>query len=159
MDVAEIRAAALASGAVAERMRGFRQSRLADVVSGQTPVDMSGAATVVLHVLPLAAFDSPAPSVDLEAAPRSPDGFLPLSMGGNFRHNFDGLLCHGYDVRDREAGERGPESYALLFRSGAIEAADTHIPGRSPTGMSSPPRSSRARSWSPWSDTWGCSPA
>ena len=127
MDVAEIRSAVLASDAVVERMRAFRQNRLADVISGQTPADMGGLAAVVLHVLPLAAFDSPAPSVDLQAAPGLPGGFLPIGTGGNLRHNFDGLVCHGYDAGYRADSERGPESYILLFRSGAIEAADTYI--------------------------------
>lgn len=126
MDVAEIRNAVLASDAVAERMSAFRHARLSDVVSGRTTVDMSARATIVLHVLPLGAFDSPAPSVDLEEAPRSPKGFLPIGTGGNLRHTFDGLLCHGY--YGGIPGHQGtPESYALLFRSGTLEAADAMI--------------------------------
>ena len=95
MDVAEVRASVLASNTVSERMRSFRTGRLADIAAGETPADMSGQAVLVLHVLPLAAFDSPAPSVDLSAAPRSPQGFSPIGIGGHFRHNFDGLLVHG----------------------------------------------------------------
>lgn len=125
MDVAEIRASVLASETVSERMRSFRTGRLADIAAGENPANMSGQAVIALHVLPLAAFDSPAPAVDLGAATDSSQRFLPIGSGGNFRHNFDGLLVHGTSGIYAEIDGRRPESYALLFRSGAIEAADS----------------------------------
>lgn len=128
MDVDEIRGAFLAAGAVADRMRAFRAGRLADVVAGETPADFRGAATVVLHVMPLSAFDAPSPSVDLDAAKNAPGGFLPIGLGGDLRHNFDGLLVHGDYARGASGTDgRMPESYALLFRSGVVEAADSML--------------------------------
>ena len=125
MDVAEVRNAVLASEAVADKLRSFRTGRLADVVAGQTPVAMNDVATVVIHVLPLTSFDIPAPNVDLSAAPGSPERFLPISMGGSTRHNFDGLLCHGSYDGYGGSRTRTPESYVLLFRSGIVEAVDS----------------------------------
>ena len=134
MDVDEIRAAFLASNAVAERMRAFRVGRLSDLASGQGPFDAAGLATVVLHVLPLAAFDVPAPVVETGRAPQAPEGFLPIGMGGRSTYNFDGLLVRGSSRTRAESGGRRPESYALLFRSGAVEAADTDILWPEPDG-------------------------
>lgn len=127
MDVAEVSSAVLASEAVADRLRAFRAGRLADVVAGQTPVAMNGVATIVLHVLPLSSFDLPAPSVDLSAASNSPEGLLPIGMGGNTRHNFDGLLSHGSSAVYGDPETHLPESYALLFRSGIVEAVDSWL--------------------------------
>jgi hypothetical protein len=76
-------------------------------------------------VLPLTSFDIPAPNVDLSAAPGSPERFLPISMGGSTRHNFDGLLCHGSYDGYGGSRTRTPESYVLLFRSGIVEAVDS----------------------------------
>lgn len=123
MDVAEVRDAVLAGGALAERLRSFRTGRLSDLVSGETPVDLSNLATVSLHLLPLSAFDVAGPSVNLGEANRAQVGFLPIGIGGNHRHNFDGLLVHGHTAGRAEV--RAPEGYALLFRSGIIEAADS----------------------------------
>lgn len=138
MDVAEIRTSMLASESVSERMRSFRMGRLADIVAGETPVNLSGQATIALHLLPLAAFDSPVPAVDLDTVVGSPQGFLPIGSGGNFRRNFDGLLVHGSSGVQAEIGGRRPESYALLFRSGAIEAADSMTLWPEPDGPVSP---------------------
>jgi len=127
MNAGEVRDAVLASETVAERLRAFRNGRLADLAAGETPVNFSGVATVVLHVMPLAAFDVPAPSVDLSAARRSPKGFLPIGTGGNYTYNFDGLLIHSATRVYGDAASRLPESYALLLRSGVVEAADSLI--------------------------------
>lgn len=134
MDVAEIRNAVLAGEAVADRLRSFRLGRLADVVAGEVPLETNDTAALVLHVLPLASFDVPAPSIDLTTARRGDARFLPISLGGNDRYNFDGLLCHGIDFLHGDPGERRPESYVLLFRSGQIEAVDSVILWPEPDG-------------------------
>lgn len=118
MDVDEVRAAFVGSEAVAERVRAFRLERLGLVASGGAPVLLPGGASAVIHVLPLTAFDSPAPpAVDLEAGLRS--GLLPPGSGGTPRYNFDGIVCEG-------RAEGGAEAYAQLFRSGGVEGVTAH---------------------------------
>lgn len=122
MDVDEVRAAFVGSEAIAERVRAFRLERLGLLASGQAPVPLSKDATpalAVLHILPLSAFDSPAPAaVDLHLARNI--NLLPPGTGGTPRYNFDGIVTEG---RERA----GVEAYAQLFRSGGIEGA-TSLP-------------------------------
>jgi len=42
MNAGEVRDAVLASETVAERLRAFRNGRLADLAAGETPVNFSG---------------------------------------------------------------------------------------------------------------------
>jgi hypothetical protein len=123
LEVDEIRQAFALSESVADRIRSFRADRLGRVVSGETPAAIKGTdwsvsrgtGRVVLHMLPLSAFDSPPSVVDLDVLP------VPLSplnsIGGMPRYNFDGLVCDG---------QSGSEvvGYVQLFRSGIIEAVD-----------------------------------
>lgn len=119
MDVAEIRSSVVGSESLAERVRSIRAERLAAVAADQGPSPLNGKGVVVLHALPLSAFDSPAPLVDFEAADRDHWSLLrPGALTGDApRYNFDGLLRVG------QTG-KGPQAYAQLFRSGAIETAD-----------------------------------
>ena len=127
MDAGEVRGAVLASESVAQRMRSFRAGRLAAIASGEGPADHAGAATVVLHVMPLASFGFPEPGVDLDAAHEAPGGFRPMDSGGDETYNFDGLLMHDTRRWGERVGQRVPESYALLFRSGVVEAASSKM--------------------------------
>lgn len=123
MDVSEIRSSVLGSESLAERVRSFRADRLAIVAAGEGPSPLKGKGLVVLHLLPLTAFDSPAPQVDLEAADRDHWALLKpgaLSGGDAPRHNFDGLLRVG------TIPPKGPQSYVQLFRTGAVEMADAY---------------------------------
>jgi hypothetical protein len=140
MDVDEVRRAFVLSESVADRIRAFRAERLSRVVSGETPVRINGTGRVVLHVVPISAFDSPAPVVDLDIRrpPLSEGVLLPISIAndGNLdellwsipsaflpRYNFDGVFC---DSRLGTPGEEDPQGYAQLFRTGVIEATDNY---------------------------------
>lgn len=134
MDVAEIRNMAVGSEALAERLRAFRSARLATMKAGEGPVILTGKGLMALHVLPLSAFDSPAPAqVALSVVERDHWSRLkPIGMSGDApRYNFDGLVR----VSGQAAGS--PSSYAQLFRSGAVELADTYTLDDRPNGTSS----------------------
>ncbi len=120
MDVAEVRGSVLGSESLAERVRSFRAERLAVVAADQGPTPLNGKGVVVLHVLPLSAFDTPPPQVDLEKAEREHWNLLkPGALTGDApRYNFDGLL------RPATSRDARHQAYAQLFRSGAIEVAD-----------------------------------
>lgn len=95
--------------------------------AGEVPADFAGTAIVVLHIMPLSSFDVPEPVVDLDKAYESPLGFLPIGIGGDKSYNFDGLVMHGLFRNDEPIRGRHPESYALLFRSGIVEAASSRL--------------------------------
>ena len=138
MDVDEVRRAFVLSESVADRIRAFRAERLSRVVSRETPVRIKGTGRVVLHVVPISAFDSPASVVDLDIRrpPLSQKVLLPISkVNENLdevlwsnpsaflpHYNFDGVFC---DSRLGLPGE-DIEGYAQLFRTGVIEAADNY---------------------------------
>src|SRR5215208_225751 len=140
MDVDEVRRAFVLSESVADRIRAFRAERLSRVVSGETPVPIKGTGRVVLHVVPISAFDSPTSVVDLDIGrpPLSERVLLPISIAKEEdldevlfsnpnafppRYNFDGVFC---DSRLGLPGEDPAEGYAQLFRTGVIEAVDNH---------------------------------
>jgi hypothetical protein len=123
MDVAEVRSSMIGSESLAERVRSFRAERLAAVAADQAPSPLNGRGIVVLHVLSLSAFDSPAPQVDLQEADREHSALLKpgaLRSGDAPRYNFDGLLRVG------RIPVKGPQTYVQLFRSGAVEMADAY---------------------------------
>jgi hypothetical protein len=137
MDVGEVRQAFVLSESVADRIRAFRAERLGRVVSGETPVPIESPSRVMLHVVPISAFDSPASVVDLDIRrpPLSERLLLPISIISRVneeeldevlyinptdfspRYNFDGVFCDPQLVKPG-AG------YVQLFRTGVIEAAD-----------------------------------
>jgi hypothetical protein len=140
MDVDEVRRAFVLSESVADRIRAFRAERLSRVVSRETPVPIKGTGRVVLHVVPISAFDSPTSVVDLDIGrpPLSERVLLPISIAKEenldevlwsnpnafpLRYNFDGVFC---DSRLGLPGEDPAEGYAQLFRTGVIEAVDNH---------------------------------
>jgi hypothetical protein len=95
MNYPQVRQAFLSSGETEDKIRGFRDKRLRQVGSGETPVEIQGRARVVLHLVPFSAFDSPSPTFELDMR-RSPlnEGLLQaLSWGGSPRHNCDGVLA------------------------------------------------------------------
>jgi hypothetical protein len=142
MDVDEVRRAFVLSEGVADRIRAFRAERLGRVVSGETPVPLKGTGRVVLHVVPISAFDSPASVVDLDIRrpPLNERLLLPIfiisesndALDDNLsryqsdfwpRYNFDGMLC---DFQVGSAGSRYAAGYVQLFRTGVIEATDNY---------------------------------
>ena len=82
MDVDEVRRAFVLSENVADRIRAFRAERLGRVVSGDTPAPLESTGKVVLHVVPISAFDTPASVVDLDIRrpPLSERLLLPISI-------------------------------------------------------------------------------
>src|SRR5215207_7332424 len=82
MDVDEVRRAFVLSEGVADRIRAFRAERLGRVVSGETPVPIKGSGRVLLHVVPISAFASPASvgELDIGRPPLSERLLLPISV-------------------------------------------------------------------------------
>jgi hypothetical protein len=125
LDVREIRAAFALSESIPERIRRFRDDRLARIVAGETPVDIPSRGKFVLHMVPVTAVE-PSALVELNldklgwlAAPHL--DFVGLARDQQRRYNLDGALV--YDRVILMPNEKPIcRSYAQLFRSGAIEA-------------------------------------
>lgn len=118
MDVAEIRSAFLFSEAIPERMKRFRDDRLAKIVSGETPVPMSAGGKLVLHLLPISGFTGP-PTIDVRLVLSGGHHLLPIIEGPwNDRLNVDGVVACWPPRTDEYS------TYTQLFRSGTVEVVD-----------------------------------
>jgi schlafen family protein len=120
LDVGEIRSAFLAGPLESDRIRLFRGERLAAIAAGELPTVLEEGATVVLHLVPVAAVeDLAAPLGDLSAV-IDDDRLRPMYLAQSFgvRWNLDGLFTD--DWVDTGAAR----AYVQVFRSGAIEAVD-----------------------------------
>ncbi|QDU61290.1 Divergent AAA domain protein [Planctomycetes bacterium Pan216] len=119
LDVVELRSAFTRSADLAERIRRFRDDRLARIIAGETHVAECGDPSVVLHIVPISTF-SDTTSVDIKRFISSRP--IPPSLGSvasKRRPNLDGfLLTTG--ASDLEA------NYSQIFRDGCIEMVDVN---------------------------------
>jgi Putative DNA-binding domain len=124
LKVRELREAFVLAESVSERMRRFRSSRIAVLVSGEGPATLATKSLIVLHVMPLQAFDQPT-LLDIRSAIRKHALLWPINTQGlTMKINFDGLLTYS-------PGIGGPvQSYVQLFRDGCIEAVNADILSR-----------------------------
>ncbi|HOX38101.1 MAG TPA: ATP-binding protein [Candidatus Brocadiia bacterium] len=118
MDVTELRTAFALSDALPEKMKRFRDDRLAKIIAAETPVRLPDGPKFVLHLLPLASF-SHGLSLDVRKMATQTQALRPIASGGwNHRVNVDGVVCHD----GSEYGTSPDRGYCQLFRSGQIEA-------------------------------------
>jgi hypothetical protein len=97
-------------------MRSFRAERLSAIIAGETPVQIDDPPTLVLHLIPLSAFE-PGIAFDLSKFAGQGDPLKPI-YSYNWhaaRYNFDGLLTNA-------SGIKAADSYVELFRNGIIES-------------------------------------
>ncbi len=112
LDVGELRTAFTLSQNITDRIRSFRNQRLEMILSGETPINMNPGAKIVLHVIPIGAFD-PAYNFDLTSLQQQYPPLL-YETGRSGRYNFDGFLSFSDTYF----------SYTQTFRNGIIEAVD-----------------------------------
>jgi len=117
LDVDELRSAFLATESQGERIRRFREDRLARIVADETPVRLSKPERLVLHMIPIQSFLTNE-RVDLSRANTLVEHFRPMRTSSiSWRYNLDGLLFWEREVRE----DTGSESYCQLFFDGTIE--------------------------------------
>ena len=118
LDVAELRTAFNISESITDRIRKFRESRLATICANETPIPFYLKAKTVLHLLPIISFN-PAQSYDIGKIASHPGEMPPIyCRGWNNRYNLDGFLTFSGGQEEKS------HSYVQLFRNGIIEAVD-----------------------------------
>lgn len=101
--------------ALSGRIRNFRHQRRDMILSRETPINMNPGAKIVLHIIPIGAFD---PAFNFDVTSLKQQNPSPLSgTQWDFRYNFDGFLCFTNTLY----------SYTQTFRNGIIEAVDAFI--------------------------------
>ena len=121
MDVTELRQAFALSKSLPEKIRHFRDGRIAKIIADETPLPMLDNPKIVLHVLPITALDI-STNIDLKLFNKYSENFWPIYvMGRDQRYNLDGILTF------TNAGATPYKSYLQLFRSGSLEAVEASI--------------------------------
>lgn len=122
LDVGEVRAAFAISESLAERIKLFRTERIGKIIAGETPIILNYDAKIVMHIVPLAAFD-PSARFDLVSIARNPANLAPIyAYTWSHRHNFDGVLTFAGGV-----GQSTPTTYLQIFRNGILEAVESSL--------------------------------
>lgn len=117
--VEELRAMFTLADSAQERMKKFQLDRLNGIAEGRGPVRLAGGGRLVIHLLPLSAFNRSA-QINLESAYKLHETFRPISaMGMTPRFNLDGFI----NVR----GGDQCFGYTQVFRNGSIEATKADI--------------------------------
>jgi hypothetical protein len=117
LDLSELRVAFSFVDNIAERIRRFREDRIARLLSDNTPVPFLETAKSMLHLIPLASF-APGRRYDIDKIATDSSQLMAPIYSGSFSHryNFDGFVTYS-------SGEFS-DSYVQLFRNGVIEAVE-----------------------------------
>lgn len=118
MDIIEIRSAVLFSESLTDKVRQFRDNRLAKIIADETPVPLYQSAKIVMHILPISGLDV-TKQVNMQTVPLAK--LFPIGEQGYNRHriNFDGWLTFS------SPGGAPYDSYFQLFRNGAVETVNS----------------------------------
>lgn len=126
MDASQLRNAFLNSESLHSRVKAFRADRIHSILEEEQPAwEVKGAATVVLHLCPLASFTDARVEVDQVAKRQETAGMLApfggAGMGMNKRFTFEGLAYYG----DMTPHHENQFALTQLFRNGCIEGVNT----------------------------------
>jgi Putative DNA-binding domain len=123
LDVSELRNLFARGGEAADRVRRFRDERLARIVADEGALPLISSRTLmILHLVPLRLFD-PGTYHDLRRVEGTDELRTSMLGGGGTRWNVDGYATFG-DL-DKDGTRFG--TYVQLFRHGAIEAVDMNM--------------------------------
>jgi len=123
LDISEIRSAFALSETLPDKIRRFREERLARIVADETPVRLEPFPKIVLHIVPAASVQPGANYLSLELIEeRSSNLRLMFVTGHSRRINFDGLLLCNSGSSTSTSWE-----YLQIFRAGILEAVDSHL--------------------------------
>ena len=114
LDVSELKNAFLLSEGINERIRKFREDRISKIIANETPVALPDNPRILLHIIPLPAFSSTQPFVNIDEV--AYNELSPICSGGHsHRYNLEGLLTYEKTMNCQTI------SYAQLYKNGIIE--------------------------------------
>jgi Putative DNA-binding domain len=123
-DVNELRTLFNAGPQLADRIRNFRLDRIAKIAAGQAPVQLMNRGSLILHIVPLSAFDMTS-SLPLRAIEVDFGSFVPIgsTTANGARITFDGVL------KTSNADQRATQhrAYVQLYRNGIIESVNSTV--------------------------------
>lgn len=118
LDVEELRTAFLFRDNINEKIKRFRENRIANLFANETPTPFDKTAKIALHLIPLVSFN-PSTAFDIDIVKKKFDYIRPINGGSfNLRYNLEGFLI--YTV----SGSGSSYSYTQVYRNGIIEAVD-----------------------------------
>lgn len=118
LDVQEIRSAFQTANTLSNDIRNFRLNRLGKVIADETPIPLNGKTRIILHLIPINAFNNQA-IIDVPEIAKDYQNlcnFYFLVQG--MRINLDGVVTYSQNRNDVYL------SYTQLFKNGIIEAVD-----------------------------------
>jgi hypothetical protein len=122
LDVGEIRSAFTASETAIDRIRSFKNNRVAQLVANETPIAFEDGAKVILHLIPANAFHPGSRYDVLETYDRAE--MLPTLFSSSLtrRINLDGVVWYqAVSGRDLSA------NYTQIYHNGIIESVSHNI--------------------------------
>jgi hypothetical protein len=126
LDWGQIRAGFLEAQTAEDRVRRFRQERVARVLAGETPIPTAAGPKVIFHALPLTPTDVWPRLLALSDHDRMT--FLPPLAGspGNWRHTLDGFVMH------TTRSDPSHQAYSLCYRDGGVEGVSGSLVDQDP---------------------------
>ena len=124
LDVGEIRSAFLASEALPEKIKRFREQRLAEIIADQTPVELISNSLLVIHLIPVSSFLYGTNAENIIVSSEKDRFKIITSTSASYsRYNIDGYLtCQKVD-------DNKYLSYSQIYRTGIIEYVDSSFIG------------------------------
>ncbi|MFH1378033.1 MAG: ATP-binding protein [Planctomycetota bacterium] len=135
LDIQEIRSAFLATESQAERIKRFREDRIAKILADETPVPLSSPHRLVLHVIPVPSFMN-RDRIDFSESNLSLSTLFPILFptfgggGDSHRFNLDGSLLYY-----RQGDTSTCFSYRQLFYDGTVEIVDSEFVDKKDNGV------------------------
>ena len=118
LDTSELKTAFNLSQTLTDKVRVFREDRVNQIHANNLPLPFYETAKVILHIIPLSAFDQQN-TLDMELLASKVRDMAPIySSGWNNRVNLEGFLTYSGGLEDKSY------SYVQLYRTGIIEAVD-----------------------------------
>ena len=118
LTIDELRSSFTITETLNEKIRSFRENRIAQLFANETPVPFNNSAKIILHLIPLSSFN-PATNYDLRKIIPKDYYFEPIcSHAWSQRFNLDGLLSYSSSATNLS------HSFTQLYRNGIIEIVD-----------------------------------
>jgi predicted HTH transcriptional regulator len=121
LDVGEIRSSFLTSEALPEKIKRFREQRLAEIIADQTPVQLNSSQRFVIHLIPISSFLYGSNNQKIIVASKKDMFSLQQTIEetySDYRYNIDGYLFYP---------RSGNGHYYQVYRTGIVEYVDCNL--------------------------------